>query len=133
MKNRKIKVRVWLKPLKRFLTKDEWFLDFDGDLHFIEYDEDSNQWHVRVPEENYVVQQYTGLKDSKGKEISEGDIVKYNINYNESLGGQVCNGVSVISFENGSFMIDKDFLDKDWAIEHIVIGNIFENSELLKQ
>ena len=133
MKNRKIKVRVWSKPLERFLTKDERLLDFDGDLHFIDYDEDSNQyWPDRVPEENYVVQQYTGLKDSKGKEISEGDIVKYNINYNESLGGQVCNGVSVISFENGSFMIDGDFLDKDWAIEHIVIGNIFENPEQLK-
>ena len=79
------------------------------------------------------VQQYTGLTDKNGVEIAEGDILKYGITYNESFGGQVgCNGVSIVSFEDGSFMIDEDFLDKDWAVEHEVIGNIFENNELLK-
>ena len=127
MKNQKIKVRVWSKPLERFLTKDEWFLDFDGDLHFIEYDEDSNQyWPDRVPEENYVVQQYTGILDKNGVEIYEGDILSY-----EGI-HKVGDGVSIVSFEDGSFMIDEDIASKDWAVEHKVIGNIFENSELLK-
>ena len=142
MKNRKIKVRVWLKPLERFLTKDEWFLDFDGDLHFIEYDEDSNQyWPDRVPEENYVVQQYTGLKDSKGKEIYEGDVVK--IIYDKAI------GEVYFDFNLGAFRLkDKssksypittyrfDEVNKPIGLVNVadeVIGNIFENSELLKQ
>jgi hypothetical protein len=30
-------------------------------------------------------------------------------------------------------MIEEDIASKDWAVEHEVIGNIFENPELLKQ
>ena len=140
MKNQKIKVRVWSKPLERFLTKDEWFLDFDGDLYFIEHDEDSNQWHVRVHEESYVVQQYTGLKDSKGKEIYEGDVVK--IIYDKAI------GEVYFDFNLGAFRL-KDKSSKSYPITTYrfdeankpiglvnvadeVIGNIFENSELLK-
>lgn len=136
MKNRKIKVRVWSKPLERFLTKDEWFLDFDGDLHFIEYDEDSNQyWPDRVPEENYVVQQYTGLKDSKGKEIYEGDIVKYHRGFESEK--EIRELTSHIKFQDAAFGFDmKGFNDMFMSLENDsyieVIGNIFENPELLK-
>jgi uncharacterized phage protein (TIGR01671 family) len=72
------------------------------------------------------IQQYTGLKDKNRKDIYEGDILSYEGVH------KVGDGVSVVSFENGSFMIDEDFADKDWAVEHIVIGNIFKNPELLK-
>ena len=73
--------------------------------------------------------QFTGLKDKNGKEIYEGDIVSHSLD-NSTI------PLSVVSFEDGMFV----FSDKEYTTELIesldyceVIGNIYENSELLNQ
>lgn len=80
--------------------------------------------------------QYTGLKDENEKQIWEGDILKVNrIGAGENLIGQVF-------FNRGAFL----FITKDpkWSGTYIsstiddsggieVIGNIYENPELLKE
>lgn len=74
--------------------------------------------------------QFTGLKDCKEREIYENDIVKTKIG--------VMDFVLKVVFENGKFMAvcdDDDLTAFDLftiADKCEVIGNIYENSELLK-
>ena len=76
--------------------------------------------------------QFTGLKDSKGKEIYEGDICKY---FQKTPLGWIPHKGEMV-FDNRQFKI-KAFVDDIWDFESDakdieVIGNIYENPELLK-
>lgn len=78
-----------------------------------------------------VIQQWTGLVDSKGKDIYEGDIVSIVDRYNcekEHIGA--------VEYKDGKYIVITDdgfwtfMLDSGDGVK--VIGNIFENEELLK-
>lgn len=134
---RQLKFRVWSKEFEKFLTKEEWFFDFDGDLYFLDIVENDM---IRVPENEYIIQQYTGLKDKNGVDIYEGDIVKIiydkaigEVYFNFNLGAFRLKDKSSKSYPITTYRFDE--ANKPIGLVNVadeVIGNIFENSELLK-
>lgn len=118
---REIEFRVWNKVDKEFVP----FLWTD-----------IVSWQYQAPfTEEYTAQQFAGLLDRKGKKIFEGDIVAgtlevYDGRYKESKRPKEYSGI--IHWNHSYWAIGdyKLFVLLDSSLE--VIGNIFENPELLK-
>lgn len=79
---------------------------------------------------SFELMQYTGLKDRNGKEIYEGDIIKFTDNYNTDIPEKI----GVVKFNNASFYItDGAYSCYRWIDINVeVIGNIYENPDLLE-
>lgn len=85
-------------------------------------------------EDCMTLMQYTGLHDKNGREIYEDDILTVWMNPDDDALPAEQKGV--VKFRDGSFYLDCDgFTMFDWPT-HLgyvtVIGNIFENPELLE-
>lgn len=76
----------------------------------------------------FYVQQFTGLFDITGQPIYEGDIIKYNtLNNKNKVIDEVVYLKTAFCVKSEEFAID----EYEDSIE--VIGNIFENKELLEK
>lgn len=83
-----------------------------------------------------IVMQFTGLKDKNEVEIYEGDIVTYKRSVGNWTGQFMTTTHKIIFTEEvNAFVMEYGSsyikLRKHWGYEYEVIGNIFENPELL--
>ena len=143
---REIKFRAWCEGAHGGLTFINPTMEYDVIIQDGKYADVENGWDIHGTYETIPLMQYTGLKDKNGVEIYEGDILKTfsNINkYTDSFAEDiepkfgyttvVRDGAcfkttykkrpSYVLNENGGSMV-----------EHMeVIGNIYENPELLER
>jgi len=127
---REIKFRAWDKSSKA-MCKVKQILKFDGNMHFILDNPNSDFWgnNYGCDINRIELMQYTGRHDINGKEVYEGDTVKAKDSYT----GREFTGN--IEFRDCSFCIVGDCVSNcrwmDYEVE--VIGNVWENPELLKE
>lgn len=82
--------------------------------------------------EKYPLMQYTGLKDEKGVEIYEGDIVKYKYISREQI-AEIKYNKEKLGFDFADNKVNLSYAYNFRQINNIeVIGNIYENPELLE-
>jgi len=74
--------------------------------------------------------QYTESKDKNGKDIYEGDIIKFQIGYYKAKRNQ--NVKDVVIFKDSCFKTKKFQMPISALINAEIIGNIYENPELIK-
>lgn len=128
---REIKFRAWKKTDTPEMFENITVIDFKKKIIGIDFPISTQTLRTDVESlDNIVLMQYTGLKDKRGVEIYEGDIIREDV---EKGGPPII--VSVV-WEEGAFYgkerthnpeyIAKEFLNGK------VIGNIYENPELLE-
>jgi hypothetical protein len=129
--NRQLKFRVWDNKNKKFLDPSDIAINGNGNLLIT-----NSGWYENFENQNlgdYIVQQFTGFIDLRGREIYEGDIFKSQGNkkwdHVEFKNGQWqanLKGARVFSLYE---MFGDDIGTGDYPE---IVGNVFENSKLLK-
>ena len=122
--NRPLKFKVWNTK------SNEWCgtIGLNETISHNELEYDTN---------DLVFVQYTGLTDSKDKEICDGDILKIDYDTFGNVIGQVLyetdQGAYIFQYKRNGPNQHHTNLNCDVAFESVIVGNIFEHKHLLEK
>lgn len=117
---REIKYRIWIPYLNRMMRPKP----------ILEIQEETISGPTIGQMKQWVYLEYTGLKDKNGKEIYEGDILRYR--YSTIEEPLITYKIGQVEYHDAAFVFGEvmDLLHLFYpSVE--VIGNIYENPELI--
>lgn len=119
---RNIKFRAWSKKFNKFMSIGFHII---GETTLFDL---LNQ-HTLEEMETLEITECTGLKDKNDKDVYEGDIVKFENEFTAEI---------IWCEENAAFQIRSEkgggaFLNELYMLNFEVVGNVFENADLLKK
>lgn len=125
-----IKFRAWHRELGRMMSiKNMWFQD--SRIEELELNDAIMNDYITVSPDEIELMQSTGLKDKNGKEVFIGDIIKctrgcpHEVYLVKEYGGTYIGGMPAIYLKG----IREGYA---WTEHEEILGNIYENSELLE-
>ena len=131
-----LKFRAYIKSIQKIVNVTE--IDFINKMLTLNiatnkvYPETSYWWkETELAFSQVIIMQSTGLKDKNGKEIFEGDILKTRTRGYVIVRKE--NGNTMTTFKSGinkrTSLVLSSFLEK---YQVVIIGNIYENKDLLE-
>lgn len=127
---REIKFRVWDKKFNMMLGFKSVDINFNEGK--IEVATDTLRYEEVYTDEigDFVLMQYTNLKDKNGKEIYEGDILKVKLDDGEEVN-------LYVKYVKGEYRVVNEGKWEDSLYAYMyfgdveVVGNIYENKDLI--
>ena len=125
---REIKFRAWYMPFGKYGAKQE--MVYSRASHILALAE--------MEPEKYIPEQFTGLKDVNGKDIYEGDIIKF-FGANKKIKAKNEFGIIIYKADRYGAGFDSIIQNKEHGYgginiaQDVVVGNLHMNPELLEE
>lgn len=134
-----VKFRAWDKEEQSMIVDEQSFIPAmvtNKGVFKLNPKHEEDDW-ILLPPERFELMQSTGLKDKNGVEVYEGDILKLHVKAFSDEHEPVTFPMDDFTFDLAYITQISQFIDNNYENEDVtdsieIIGNAYENKELLK-